>query len=168
MVVELVGSSGQHLDLFASIAWSIWVRRNKLRVGEDSFPVQKIPGFDSQNLLEFQSKKKKKKPLGSCPRVTRVKCSPPVPNGFKTNFDGAMFHDTDEVDIGVVVRNCKGEVLAAFSKKIPMPASVLVLEMLAARRAVQFVLEDGFCHSSFEGDSKIVVKAINQCSIPHP
>ena len=44
--------------------------------------------------------------------------------------------------------------MATFSEKIPMPASVLVLEMLAAHRAVQFVLELGFRHSSFEGDSK--------------
>ena len=39
------------------------------------------------------------------------------PVGVKTNFDGAMFHDTGEVDLGVVIRNHDGEVMVALSEK---------------------------------------------------
>lgn len=47
---------------------------------------------------------------------------PPDQDGFKTNFDGAMFHDLGEAGIGVVIRKNKGEVMSlmtAMSEKIP-------------------------------------------------
>lgn len=70
-----------------------------------------------------------------------------------------MFENLLEAGIGVVVRNSQGDVMASLSEKIPMPPSVLLLETVAARRAVLFVLELGFRSSSFEGDSAISIKA---------
>ena len=55
---------------------------------------------------------------------------------WKTNFDGAMFSESDQARIGVVIRNHEGQVMAALSKKIKKPASAEILEALAARRAV--------------------------------
>ena len=78
----------------------------------------------------------------------------------KTNFDGAMFAESDQAGIGVVVRNHRGQVMAALAEKIPKPASTEILEVLATRRAVQFTLELGFAHSIFEGDAEIVIKAL--------
>lgn len=54
-----------------------------------------------------------------------------------------MFEDINSIGIGVVVREDKGEVLATLAKRIHIPESVLELETLAARRAVQFILELG-------------------------
>ena len=54
----------------------------------------------------------------------------------KTNFDGAMFAESDQAGIGVVVRNHRGQVMAALAEKIPKPASTEILEVLATRRAV--------------------------------
>ena len=78
----------------------------------------------------------------------------------KTNFDGAMFAESDQAGIGVIVRNHRGHVMAALAEKIPKPASTEVLEVLAARRAVRFTLELGFAHSIFEGDAEIVIRAL--------
>ena len=56
------------------------------------------------------------------------------------------------------MRNCNGEVMVALSEKIPMPASIVLLEMLAARRAIQFFLELGIHNFVFKGvGNKIVV-----------
>ena len=66
-----------------------------------------------------------------------------------------MFDDLDEAGIRIVVRNGKGEVMAALSRKIAKPSSVELLELLVARRVPQFVQELGFCHSIFEGDSML-------------
>lgn len=64
---------------------------------------------------------------------TMVKWKLPSQHGFKTNFDGAMFHDLGEVGLGVVIRNHEGEVMAALSKKkIPQPSLIVILEMLVA------------------------------------
>jgi len=57
----------------------------------------------------------------------------------KVNFDGAVFGDSHEAGVGVVIRNERGEVMAPLLEKIAMPSSVEVLKMLAARRAAIFV-----------------------------
>ena len=73
-----------------------------------------------------------------------------------------------QTGIGAVVRNCNGEVMATLSEKIPMPASMVLLEMLAARRAIQFVLELGIHNFVFKGDYEIVVTALNKSSASPP
>ena len=80
---------------------------------------------------------------------------------WKTNFDGAMFLESDQAGIGVVVRNQAGQVMAALLERIQKPDSVEILEALAARRAVQFTLELGFKQSVFEGDSEVIIKALD-------
>ena len=54
-----------------------------------------------------------------------------------------MFNELSEVRIGVVIRNCKGEIMEALSEKIQKPQFVVALEMLAARRAALFACEGG-------------------------
>lgn len=58
-----------------------------------------------------------------------------LPNriGYKTNFDGAMFHATGEAGLGIVIQNHEGEVMAALLEKIPQPSLVTRLELLATR-----------------------------------
>ena len=89
------------------------------------------------------------------------KWKPPDKDEFKTNYDGAVFQETNEASIGVVIWNDEGEVLGAVSEKIALPGSVVMVEMLVARRAVQFALEIGITHSVFEGDSEIIYKALS-------
>lgn len=52
-----------------------------------------------------------------------------------------MFNESDEVRIGIVVRDYTGQVLAAMAKKIRKPYNVESLEMIVARRAVIFASE---------------------------
>ena len=52
--------------------------------------------------------------------------------------------ESNDAGIGVVIHNDKGEVMAVLSEKIAQPSSVDILEMLAARRAAQFIVELGF------------------------
>lgn len=87
---------------------------------------------------------------------------------MKTNFDSAVFEDLGAAVIGVVVRNSSGEVLAALSKIIPMPASRMALETIAARRAVHFLQELDLHGSTLQGDSETSILTIkNQC-FHHP
>ena len=79
---------------------------------------------------------------------------------MKVNFDGAMFNERDEAGIGVIIRNPRGEVMAALSEKIQKPPSTEILELLATKRAVRFSLETGFNKSVFEGDSELVIKSL--------
>ena len=42
------------------------------------------------------------------------------------------------------------------SQKIPLPMSVIEVEVLAARRALEFAVELGFDHIILEGESEIL------------
>ena len=86
---------------------------------------------------------------------------------LKANFDGTVFADMGEADIGVVIRNEFGEVMAALSEKIALPSSVETLELLVARRVVVFAVELGLQQISFEGDANGVIKALSQRDVTH-
>ena len=60
----------------------------------------------------------------------------------------------------MVLRDNEGQVLAALSEKVRLPATVEVIEMLAARRAATFARELGFSQVCFEGDAELVVKCL--------
>ena len=52
-LVSLVGDHSKRLELFASVAWSIWYRRNKLRCNELCVPLEKILDSAASLLTKF-------------------------------------------------------------------------------------------------------------------
>ena len=58
---------------------------------------------------------------------------PPKPGEYKINFDGAMFNESEEAGIGVMVRDSSGQVIAALAEKVGKPCNSELLEMLAAK-----------------------------------
>ena len=113
-LVSLVARQSKQLELFATVAWSIWCRRNKLRCNEQCLPLGKIMESATSLLTEFQ---KHSSHRVSVPRQRDVNWHPPTAAMmWKTNFNGAMFSESDQADIGVVVRNHAGQVMAALSE----------------------------------------------------
>lgn len=92
---------------------------------------------------------------------------PPDPSHFKSNFDVAVFEDLQEAGIGVVIRNSSGEVVASMFEKVPLPLSVVTLETMAARKAVQFVQDTGLHSSIFESNSETSISALRHKSLLH-
>lgn len=161
-LVELIIAKPNKLELFATTAWFLWSRRNKLRLNNEVLPLNRVvteaKRFLSLYKLAPQTRMKQN-------RAVRNKWVAPVRNEYKTNLDGAMIHDTGEVGLGVVIWNHEGEVMAALSEKIPQPPSVTQLELLAARRAALFVQEVGLHNSILEGDSEIVINSLKRCDM---
>ena len=92
-------------------------------------------------------------------RSISKKC--PLTSEFlKTNFDGAMFGESEKARIGVVIRNFEGEVMAVLSEKIKKSPIVEILELLVAKRVVNNTLETGFNKSVTKGDSKSVINSL--------
>jgi len=56
---------------------------------------------------------------------------------------------------------------AALAEKIPHPGSVEVLEALAARRVVKFIVELGIASLEFEGDLELVYRALRSAQYGH-
>lgn len=117
----------------------------------------KIPGFAQDYVQDFI------KQVGCSPNIQRKalkKWCPPNSDLVKINFNGAMFNKRDETSIGVIIRNLKGEVMAALSEKIKKSPIVEILELLATKRVVRFSLEMSFNKSFIEGDSKSVIRSL--------
>ena len=79
---------------------------------------------------------------------------PPPIGSVKVNFD-------DTAGLGIIIRDDHGLVMAALSQQIPLPASVEMVEVLAARRALLFAKELGFESLVVEGDAEGIIHAIN-------
>ena len=79
---------------------------------------------------------------------------------YKKKIDGALFSKENWAGIGVVIRNEAGLVLASLSQQIHLPATVLEVETLASIRALEFAAEIGVNKVILEGDSSILIKAL--------
>ena len=164
-LVQLIQEKPHTIPLFSITAWSIWHHRNKSRLQEPSLPLARIAGFAREYLQSFKTQGAHVS-LSTCNRLPFQKhWRPPPPDCFKINYEGAMFDESDEAGLGVVIRNSEGQVMVALSKKIKKPPSVVALELLATRRATILVSETSFQQSCFEGDSEVVVKSLCGCGM---
>ena len=128
-----------------------------MRINEAALPSTMLAQSASALLVEFQQGKQRQEPKN---RVGSMRWQSPLEDIVKENFDGAVFREDQETGIGVVIRNNKGQMLAALSEKVIMPTIVEILEMLAARRAAVFARELRFHKVFFEGDVELVVKSL--------
>ena len=58
--------------------------------------------------------------------------NPPL-NWYKVNMDSAVFKDQGSIGVGVVIRNDRGEVMRAMSKKIHLPLGAIEAEAKAMK-----------------------------------
>ncbi|KAL0012001.1 hypothetical protein SO802_007109 [Lithocarpus litseifolius] len=68
------------------------------------------------------------------PQTARsVRWRPPLEDFLKVNFDGAVFAANNIVGLGIIIRNDSGLVMVSLSQQIPLPTSVEMVEVMAAR-----------------------------------
>ena len=87
---------------------------------------------------------------------------PPEHDYFKVNFDAAVFKSLNLVGIGVVIRDWRGDVVAALSMPTALASTVVDLEALACRHAMLFAAEKDLQNVIFERDSISIINAIVQ------
>ena len=97
---------------------------------------------------------------------------PPSEFQYKINFDAAVFADIKASGFGVVIRNDKGEVMAALFAKGPPVMDSKEAEVLAGHKALEFALDLGFSEVVLEGDNIRVMRSIqsngaNNSSLGH-
>ncbi|KAL0444214.1 UNVERIFIED_CONTAM: putative mitochondrial protein [Sesamum latifolium] len=114
-----VGQSlqSEEFDFFLVICWFLWWSRNQ-HCMKNKFvnPLQTITS--ARCFLEAYRETILRSPTG-VPAPTNVTWRSP-PNGvIKLNFDGALFQNGAEVGVGVVARDCQGDVWAWLSHRFP-------------------------------------------------
>ena len=80
---------------------------------------------------------------------------------YKLKYDAPLFSDLGKTGVGVVIRNEKGEVMAAMTACGPAIQTSEEAELLACRRALEFVVDAGFYRLIIEGDNSNVTHAIS-------
>ncbi|KAK7838403.1 hypothetical protein CFP56_019859 [Quercus suber] len=155
----LADSSLATAALFSMVAWSIWIRRNKIREKQQVWGVGDTVQRARELLQEFWD-------VQGCPsrplaRRTQQKWSRLGARVYKINFNDAIFESSARVGSGVIVRDAEGMVIAALSQNMKLPSSVDLVEALAAQRAILFTQEISVAHVVVKGDSMKVIAAIN-------
>ena len=154
-VFDFIFAGNKELELFAAVIWTLWNRHNNLRLGKSALPLDKVLEFAQEQLTGSETTNEwPSHPHG----WATTHWTTPDANGFKINFDGALFGDGDHAGIGVVIWNDAGLIMASLTQQIPLPTSVIEVEALAAIRALEFALELGFDNITLEGDSGLLIK----------
>ena len=68
-----------------------------------------------------------------------------------------MFREDNLTGVGVIVRNGEGKVMASMVESFQLPLSITVVEVIAAKKALQFAIDLGLSSIVLEGDSKITI-----------
>lgn len=102
-----------------------------------------------------------KQPPRSAVQTSLVRWTKPPVDFYKANFEAALFNNCNVASLGVVIRDCNGNIIGALSQKIAFPQSVEHAEALAASRAVTLARELNLFKVIFEGDCLRIIKAIN-------
>ena len=86
---------------------------------------------------------------------------------FKTNKNGAVFSQSGQTRVGVVIRDHEGRVVAALSKQVQQLQGPLEVEAKAIEVGVSFAWDVGIREVILECDSKIISDALlGLCTSP--
>ena len=159
-LVEFIVEKGHDLELFATIVWSIWHRRNALRTSQTPFPVQQVHQMIRTLKADF-ARSLLQRPIAQTSPISPIPMDkpPPWPN-IMVNFDGACFQDQNTVRAVAVIKDRNGLVLASMADRFPLPHSIVAVELIAAIKALKLALELSYNSVTLEGDSKIAIDAM--------
>ena len=145
------------VPLFAVTTWSIRHHQNKSRIQEHSLPLERIASFAEDYLRGFKTLDR---PKQKTRRTVLKKWSPPILGSLKTNFDGAMFGESDEAGLRVVICNSEGEIMATLSGNKKKKTICGDLGVAGSSSCSGVFSQSGFPSSTFEGDSETIIKDI--------
>ncbi|XP_065623642.1 uncharacterized protein LOC136064997 [Quercus suber] len=146
-------------DLFSMVTWAIWNRRNNLHLGKVAASLDELL---SQSLDRIQDFKLNNSSLATTVGHPPTRWQAPDQDNYKVNFNGALFSEANTAGIGVVIRNEEGQVMVSLSQKTTLPFTAIEVEAMAARRALELALETGFQQIILEGDSQILLSALEK------
>jgi ribonuclease HI len=150
----------EELELFATIAHKIWSRRNRVVFGGAVLPPTILIKEATEFVEEFRKSQEATVVQGYGGQISHGRWIKPAENSIKINWDAALDSRKKIMGMGIVARDCHGEVKAAMCDIIPYIRDSTAAEAIAARRAVQFGCDMGFDSIELKGDAREIILAL--------
>lgn len=131
LVLHII-DAGLDLDVFSMVAWSLWYRRNQVRVGNSVPSIGQTLVQVQQQLQDYYRAQLVKSTSSNHTYHSATRWTPPPAPTLKINYDGAVFRDSNEAGIGAVIRDNQGRVIESLAKLIALPQIVAAVEAAAA------------------------------------
>ncbi|XP_059441844.1 uncharacterized protein LOC132174168 [Corylus avellana] len=163
LVEEIFNQCGADEILqFSGTVRRVWLRRNEA-VFEGTFVHPSILVQRTSTAVEEFAKANAVEDKLRARNVMAVEevWRPPCHGWWKVNWDASLGKEQGWMGFGVVVRDDRGQLLAAYSKTLRGNLEVAQAEARAALIAIQFCRSLGLEHVHFEGDAKMVITAVN-------
>ncbi|XP_075659080.1 uncharacterized protein LOC142628944 [Castanea sativa] len=145
------------LETFFVTSWAIWYNRNQ-KVFENACLSPDQVWYSANTI---RSNYKEADALCSHSQSYEASKWEAPPTGvYKVNVDGATSGDGRSFVAGVVIRNSKGESIAALCKPLPRQFSSLEIEVLALEHEILLAQEMELSHVILESDALTVVQDI--------
>ena len=122
----------------------VWNQRNKVRVNQQAVPLLQVAEQVKQKLAQFRADWQYTELQVMDSNIGGSSWSSPQDGLVKINFDRAIFSESNQSGVGVVIRDNNGAVLASCSEKIHQAYKPDKVEALTALKAVTFAHELGF------------------------
>ena len=151
------------LNYSLSKLWLLWNQRNSVTHGGSIQEPSRLARRAVELLEEFKEAQQR---LGVQTTIARnATWTTPPENCYKLNFDAAIFNNINSSGVGVVIRNERGEVMAALAAKGPPVHDSEEAEVLACRKALEFTMDTGFAELVLEGDNVLVMRNLEAPSL---
>ncbi|KAH9747206.1 reverse transcriptase domain-containing protein [Citrus sinensis] len=149
-------------ELVASFLWVIWnARNNWLFKGKCDDPSRLIAKAMSTADCVKRIKQPEQNFSLELTSMQQSQWSPPSEDWVKVNVDAAMDEQNNLAGLGAVIRNYRGEVVAAAVNTVKSFGDVEMCEARAALWGIQAAIKAGASSIILESDSKRVVELIN-------
>ncbi|XP_062145408.1 uncharacterized protein LOC133852660 [Alnus glutinosa] len=148
------------LEGFVSIAHKLWTRRNKVVFGGTVLPHTVLIKQALELVEDFRKTHLGTAELGQGELISYGRWHRPALNSIKINWDAALDGRKKLMGVGIIARDCQGEVKAAMCDVIPYIRDPIIAEAIAARFAVLFGRNLGFESIDLEGDAREIILAL--------
>ncbi|KAK0607443.1 hypothetical protein LWI29_015165 [Acer saccharum] len=146
-------------EILCVVWWRVWFRRNNLVHSAVLLPDSEVVEWASLFIQEFRAANVKVlKAVSVQSALPRWKAPPD--GVFKINTDAALNEQGLVSGLGVVIRDCQGQVMASLCSQMGVCYSPEIAEALAIRRGLQLAVETGLVPAMLESDASVVVNAI--------